>query len=239
MTTLGYLLHPDNRQLTFLMARATFVFLAVVASVILIASYANIDGQESVDALLAGIKESYWAPLFVIGIYILLNFGGIPQFLLVLGTLSAFGPWYGALYAWIATMSSSSVGFVLGHVFGGEMLRRYGGPRAKELSTRIGGHGILASALVRVLPAGPAIMVNMAAGVSHITYAKFFIGTGLGIAPKIALLTCVHIGLMSFGESRNPIFLMFVAGGIAAWFAAMMLARRAFRAWKPKGVQEP
>ncbi len=228
---------PDQRRLILLVGRALLVVAAVVALIVVMTSLASdlprdAQGNPDLSALIGLAQASPWAPFLVIAAYILLNFAGIPQFLLVGATVIAFGPWLGFAYAWIATMSSSSVGFWLGHFFGGELLRRFGGSRGNQFSERIGRHGIATSAIVRVVPAGPAIMVNMAAGVSHISYLKFLIGTGLGITPKILLVALVGKSLQAFVQNGNVVTLVAIAALIVAWVGLMIGARYAIKRWR-------
>jgi uncharacterized membrane protein YdjX (TVP38/TMEM64 family) len=126
-------------------------------------------------------------------------------------------------------MTSATVGFFLGHFFGGTLLRRYGGRRINRVRQKIAKHGILASALVRNLPAGPFIMVNMVAGVSHMPIRKYWIGTGLGILPKTILIAFLGQGLMSFLETRATQDLILIIVGIAAWIALIVLVRWAMK----------
>jgi len=225
---------PENRRLAVLITRAALVLLAVLATVIVVSRMAGIEGEGGVAELVGRFKDTAWAPFIVVAIYILLNFAGVPQFLLVGGTVVIFGPTIGFLYSWVATMASSTVGYIMGHLFGGEILRRFAGQRVNAFSERIGRHGIAASFIVRFIPAGPALMVNMAAGVSHIAYWKFLIGTGVGVGIKIAVVTLVSAGLLQFGERGNPLVLGVVIGSLLLWVGAMWAARRYYRRWRER-----
>ncbi len=230
---------PSQQRLAILIARSLAVVL-VLAALIAVGLFVSgdlprtADGTPDFGAMMQSTKDSVWAPVVVIAIYVLLNFAGIPQFLLVGATVVVFGPWLGFANAWIATMASSSVGFWLGHFFGGEILRRFAGDRANRFSHWLGRHGILASAIVRVVPAGPALGVNMAAGVSHISYAQFLIGTALGIAPKIALIAALGQSLQQFVISGDTDVLVITALSIVAWIAMMIVGRRVYTRWRAR-----
>ncbi len=224
---------PHQRRLMLLLGRALLVLLAVVGLVVFLGmALRSGDGTIDAQALIESARDSAWAPLLVVSIYVLLNFAGVPQFLLVGGTIVVFGPWIGFAYGWFGTLCSSSVGFWLGHFFGGELLRRFGGSQVNSVSARLAKHGILTSAIVRVVPAGPAIMVNMVLGVSHISYARFLLGTALGITPKILLIALVSEGVMEFVDSGNTLVLGGIAVLVFAWILAMIWARRVIGRWR-------
>ena len=189
----------------------------------------GIDREGGFDAILADVQNTPWAPFAVIGLFIALGLTGFPQFLMIGGAVVALGPWAGIVCAWTGTMLSATVGFFLGHFFGGRLLRRYGGRRVNGMSQKIAKHGILASALVRNLPAGPFIMVNMVAGMSHMPIRKYWIGTGLGILPKTLLIAFLGQGLMSFVKTRSAEDLVLIAVGLAAWIGLIVLVRWAMK----------
>jgi uncharacterized membrane protein YdjX (TVP38/TMEM64 family) len=77
----------------------------------------------------------------------------------------------------------------------------------------VGRNGLMASLIVRLVPAAPFIVVNMAAGVTAMRVSDFAIGTGIGIVPKI-LLTAF---------AGNSVVRAFNGGGFGA-FALLALA---------------
>jgi uncharacterized membrane protein YdjX (TVP38/TMEM64 family) len=93
----------------------------------------------------------------------------------------------------------------------------------------VGRNGFLAALTVRIVPSAPFIVVNMAAGVSHMRFLAFAAGTGAGIIPKTALVAFAGQGLIEF--LRHGDFTTAAVLGLAAlgWLAAMLWARRALR----------
>ncbi len=228
---------PAKRRLVILVARVAGLVVMIAALALLATQYlgqlpVTADGYPDFEYLLGQVRDSAWAPAVVVTLYILLNFAGIPQVLLMGATVIVFGPWYGFAYAWGATMASSSVGYILGKMFGGELLRRYGSDRVNRLSRWLAKRGILSSALVRFVPAGPAIMVNMICGASHIRYWQFALGTGMGIVPKILLVAGVSDYVMKYLDSGDTSTLV----GVGLWFAAIgaffLLSRWLMRRWR-------
>lgn len=192
--------------------------------------------------LMARAADSPWAIIGVISVFSLLALTGFPQILLFTATIIAFGPRTGAIYAWIATMISATLTFGMGHFLGGRWIRRLGGDRVQRTIDFIGGHGILASGLVRVVPSAPFIVVNAAAGAAHIPMWKFWTGTGIGIIPKILLVALLGIlapdadvlkdgvgGLVDFFTSRKPADLALVALIVTGWVGFLLAMRWVYK----------
>ena len=156
------------------------------------------------------IRESgYGLPLTVLT-FVLAAFLGAPQWALIAGVVVAFGPVNGGLYAWVATMVSASFDFWLGRLMGAERLRRYGGNLVNRIVSIVRKNGLVTSFAVRFVPTGPFVLVNMAAGVSHMKFPSFFLGTAFGIIPKIAIVALVGQGFISGSDGK------LVMGGFVA-----------------------
>ncbi len=170
-----------------------------------------------------------WALPVAVGAFAALAFLGVPQIVLIAAAVVAFGPWTGMLYSWIGTMVSSVVGFWLGRLFGGRLLRDVGGERVNKFMDLIGRNGFMASLIVRLVPSAPFIVVNMAAGVSPMRQRDFFGGTALGILPKIALTALAGHSAMK-GMSGGGLASYSVIGLVAvAWIGVGWFARRWLR----------
>ncbi|MDA8708499.1 TVP38/TMEM64 family protein [Hellea sp.] len=171
--------------------------------------------------------SGYGLPLTILT-FVLAAFLGAPQWALIAGVVVAFGPMSGGIYAWIATMVSATIDFWLGRWMGAERLRRYGGEFVNRIVRVVRKNGLVTSFAVRFVPTGPFVLVNMAAGVSHMKFLSFFLGTALGIVPKIAIVALVGQGLISGSEGKA---VMGIFIGLAVLLIVFMfLARRRLRA---------
>lgn len=202
----------------------------------------NLQEDGAVMDLMARAADSPWALVGVISVFSLLALTAFPQILLITVTVIAFGPKTGALYAWIATMASATLTFGMGHFLGGRWVLRLGGERVQKTIGFIGRHGVLASGLVRVVPSAPFIVVNAAAGAAHIPMWKFWLGTGIGIIPKILVVAVLGAftpsaevlkegvsGVVDFFTSREPMDLAIIILVIAAWLGFLLLVRWIYR----------
>ena len=148
----------------------------------------GLNGAANVEHLLGAGVRGPWAPVIAIAAFTGLAFLGAPQFVLIAAAVVAFGPWYGFVYSWVGNLISAVVGFLIGRRFGASILRDYGGKGLNQFIDMVGRNGFWASAVVRLVPSAPFIMVNMAAGVTPMRLWAFIAGTALGSTPKIALI---------------------------------------------------
>jgi len=188
----------------------------------------NLDGESAAERFIGAGRGTIWAPVVAILAFVLLGLTGFPQFVMIGAAVLLFGPWYGFLYSWMGTVLSANLGFALGHFFGADILRRFGGDRANQVSALVGKRGIMASALVRVVPSAPFIVVNMAAGVSHISLSQFNIGTGIGIVPKMAFIAFIGGSLLALTQGANLWILAAVAVVVVAWVVGGLWLRRTY-----------
>ena len=203
-------------------------------------SLLNLERDGQLERLIYAAAQSPWAVPIVVAIFVVLALTGFPQILLITATIIAFGARQGAIYAWLATMISATFTFGLGWWYGGRFARRFGGERVQGTIDFIGRHGVIASALIRVVPSAPFIVVNAAAGAARIPLWKYWIGTGAGIVPKILLVVALGAvapggnglsdgveGIVGFFTSRAPQDFALVAVIIVVWIGVLLLARRA------------
>jgi len=179
--------------------------------------------------MMASLKESPWAIPITIGLFCGLAFIGAPQWMLVTGSVLAFGPWYGGMLAWVGSLSSASLGFWIGHFVGADRLQRLDAQLIQKLSAAVRKNGFMTSLVVRLVPTGPAILVNLAAGVSKMKFQHFFLGTAVGIVPKIIVIALISQGLIS-GLSGSMMAVFFAVLAIVAillsWLARKRLESR-------------
>ena len=199
-------------------------------------------GLDQINRMIAAAAESPYAIVGVVSIFSLLAMTGFPQILLITATVIVFGPVEGALFAWIATMASATLTFGLGHFLGGRWVSRLAGDRVQRTINFLHHRGALASGLIRVVPSAPFIVVNSAAGAAHIPLWKYWLGTGLGIIPKISVVAFLGVffpdaqtlsegvdGVVDFFTSRRPQDIALIAGVIALWLGFLLLVRFIYR----------
>lgn len=149
----------------------------------------------------------------------------VPQWALIASAIAAFGLIEGSAIAWFATMVS-----VTAHVFAARALER----RFKErlhiqrlayLKTLFVRNSVQSGFIVRLIPTGPAILVNVAAGLFGVSRGGFLLGTAFGIMPKILLTGIVASELISSAQGKQ--FSLWLAVGAVGLIALSLMTRRA------------
>lgn len=204
----------------------SLIFTLLISFIILVVLVGGLTGGaidfEAVQSLMSGIRDSKSAIFVVIIIFIAASFLGAPQWALITACVVGFGPMWGAVYAWTATLCSATVNFFVARILGQRRLSRLKGPRLERLLTRVEQNGVLWSFVVRLVPTGPFILVNFAAGLSTIRYPAFLTGTAFGIVPKILVMALIAKGIF-VGLNGKLISLMFIGLAVIAiimtfWF---------------------
>ena len=186
----------------------------------------GVHGPGDVQGWMGAGARGPWAPVIAIGGFTFLAFLGAPQFVLIAAAVLAFGPWFGFVYSWIGNLISAVTGFFIGRRFGSRVLRDYGGKGLNQFIDMVGRNGFWASAMVRLVPSAPFIMVNMAAGVTPMSIWSFIFGTALGSTPKIALVAFAGHSVVAGMSGKGAWHWLGLTLVAAAWIGAGLLARR-------------
>jgi len=206
-----------------------FVLFGGLGAVLLVAAPAlGLQGQAGVQRWLA-LVHGPWALPMAVAAFAILAFLGAPQFVMIGAAAVVFGPWNGALYSWIGTLVSALVGFELGRAFGGGIIADLNSRTVDKVLALVGRNGFMATLMVRLAPAAPFIVVNMAAGVARVRRGAFALGTAIGITPKILLIAFTG-GALTGAMRGDEIQIGLLLFAIALWVGAAFFARRWMRA---------
>ena len=220
-------------------ARAVWITLALFALVAVVFVFGrfglNIEPSSVQTWFQNAASEWYALPVTVL-VFSCLAFLGVPQFALIGAAVFAFGPVLGFSYSWAATMVSASITFWTGRFLGAETVRRYGGETVNRISSFVGRNGFFASMIVRIVPSAPFIVVNMAAGVSHMSYLAFIAGAGVGVIPKTAVIAFFGGSLMALFSGGGWMAWIALAAAAGLWIVIMLAARRLLRRPETEGL---
>ena len=157
-----------------------------------------------------------WGALIVvIGIAVILVVPVVPATVLQVGAGLVFGPWLGFGLTLLGDVIGALVGFAIARRWGHQVVRtRLSAPEQgafDDLCVRITPTGML---LLRVLPGPAYTLVSFAAGCSSMSWWQYLLGSLLGVAPGLLVLTVA--GDLS---TSNPV----LAVGIAVGFVLLMV----------------
>lgn len=209
--------------------RAVLVGLCLLLAVLAIFAAGRagmLPNADEVTSWMQALSDSPWGVVAVVAIFCVSAFIGVPQFALIAAAVAIFGPWHGAAYSWIANMVSGALTFWVGRIAGEQAFRRYAGARIQKLSRIVGRNALAASAIVRNVPAGPFLIVNMAFGVSDAKFRDYWIGMAIGIIPKIALVAFAGRSILAAFQGNIGIALLAAAGAVAVYVGAFVYFRR-------------
>lgn len=150
----------------------------------------------------AAVESSLWAPVLVIAAFLVAAATLFPINILIAGVAAAFGPWLGFVYASIGVLISALVTYAAGRWLGSNFLKDLLGKRLNRVRERVVRQGIVAVAAIRLVPVAPFTVVNLTAGASEIKLSDYFVGTLLGLAPGLIIMS--FLGHQATDVFANP-----------------------------------
>lgn len=178
---------------------------------------------------LAAIQHEPWAVPTAISAYVLFASLGVPQIVLITALVVVFGPWAGLAYSWTGKMFACALGFWVGRRFGARIVARHAGPKLSDFMRMLERRGFWASALIRLVPTVPSVLINIAAGATPIRFRDFIAGTAIGSVPKMAMFAFGgHAAMVAVHENALWAWGL-LAGVIALWITLAVLGRRWMR----------
>lgn len=181
--------------------------------------------EDRLEDWLAGYRVGPWGLVAAVVVFTLSAFIGVPQFLLIAASVVAFGPWFGFLYSWIATIASAAVTYWLGRGPTARTLERYGGGTVERIRRFVGRNAFSASFIIRNVPSAPFIVVNMAFGAVRASFPAYLAGCALGVLPKTALVAFFGGSFMA-AVSGDGVWTSVILAAVAAVWLVLMLAVR-------------
>ncbi len=149
-----------------------------------------------------------------------------PLTLLVVAAGLLLGPWLGFACAFAGALISALCGFLLGRVLGRSGLDRLSGSRLHRLSRRLADQGILAVAMLRLVPVAPYTVVNLVAGATHLRLGAFLLGSALGLAPGVLGLAVFSGSLLRALADPGPGTLLLLVAVAAVLVGGALTLRR-------------
>jgi phosphatidylserine/phosphatidylglycerophosphate/cardiolipin synthase-like enzyme/membrane protein DedA with SNARE-associated domain len=183
---------------------------------------------ETLTRLGARIAGSPFAGLAVVATFVVASLVVAPFTLLVVATALVFTPGLAFLYAMAGAVAAAMTNYAIGAHLGRRLVRRLVGARLNRLGRKLADRGILAVALLRLVPIAPFTVVNLAAGASHLRARDFFFGTLLGLVPGVFAMTFFVDGLLAlvFSTDRFDYRLLLLAGTLLVLLLVVGIRRQ-------------
>ena len=158
-------------------------------------------GSANVDAVVDYIRS--YGP-YAMGIsFALMVFSSVvaplPAFLITFSNAAIFGWWQGAILSWSSAMAGAALCFFIARALGRDTVEKFAGRGAlagvEDYFAKYGSRTIL---ICRLLPFVSFDAVSYFAGLTPVTFAAFFIATGVGQLPATVVYSYVG-GMLTGG----------------------------------------
>jgi phospholipase D1/2 len=207
---------------TVMAAAGTAVALAGLALAWRYTPLSNYTDLGYVSSLIAQHAQSAFAPLYAVALFMLGGLVVFPVIVLIAATAAALGPWVGALTATAGVLMSALLLFMIGRLMGHKRLQAILGARALRVQNSIVGRGVVAVAMIRMVPIAPFTLVNVLAGASQLRLSDFLIGTLLGMAPGIITMAALGAQIADFARHASWSTALPLGLTIVLWIAVCL-----------------
>jgi uncharacterized membrane protein YdjX (TVP38/TMEM64 family) len=177
------------------------------------------DGDDLLDAARRA-RGLPFAPLLALACFAVGGLLVFPVNLLIAACIVVFGPAIGGLLALAGSVLSAWLVHEIGRRWPPETTRRWFGARGERLRERIVGHGLIAIAIVRIVPVAPYSVVGFVAGVARVHRGDYLIGTALGMAPGVALYVLFVDRALAVLADPHPLAWLLLAMALALLVAS-------------------
>ncbi len=184
-----------------------------------------------VSSVISSYSQSALAPLFAVMVFVLGGLVVFPVVVLIAATAAALGPWMGAFSATAGVLASSLALFIIGRFLGHKRLQSLLGARALRVQRRIVGKGVVAVAMIRMVPVAPFSLVNVLAGASQLRLPDFLIGTVIGMAPGIVVMAALGAQIADFARNASWSNAIPLGLTILAWIAICLAVQFVVTWW--------
>ncbi len=221
--------------------------LAALAAGIAISFAAGLDRYLSFDALAQNrgallewaAAHGPEAALVYVGVYI-----AVVAFSLPGGTIATlaggflFGTWLGGALAATGATIGATVIFLAARTALGDFLRAKAGPSLAAFEAGFRENALSYMLVLRLVPAFPFFLVNLAPAFLGVTLRTYFVGTLIGILPATFVFASIGAGLGSvFDRGERPDLGIIVSAPVLLpllGLAALALIPVAVRAWRKR-----
>lgn len=132
----------------------------------------------------------------------------------------------------MGAIASAVVTYSIGAAIGRLSLERALGPRMSRVRRNIVRRGMLAVATVRLVPIAPFTLVNLVAGASRIPFTDFVLGTAIGMAPGLVVISVLGHQIWSTVGQPTLRNLVLFAMAMFGWLAISAGAQALLLRWR-------
>lgn len=164
-------------------------------------------------ATLERLREAWWTPLVLLGLYLVVGPLGAPVSPVLLAGGAIYGPLLGSVYNVLGTLLSAVLSFLVARALGRDFVVHFAGERLKPVERFLADRGFWTLVRTRFLPF-PFVVVNYGAALAGVPLGLFAVSSAVGLAPSVTVYTYFWSALArgaAGGEMRSAFFNLFVA----------------------------
>jgi uncharacterized membrane protein YdjX (TVP38/TMEM64 family) len=187
--------------------------------------------REKMVATLEHLRASWWSPLVLIGLYVVLSPTGLPVSPLIFAGGVVFGVWWGWLYNFIGSLLGATSTYLLARALGRQLVEHVAG---ETLLNKVEGilerHGFWNLVRSRFLPI-PFAVINYGAAFAGIRLPVFLTASAVGLAPSMVIWTYFGYAIYSVtSEGRQAVIRnLLIALAIALILTFLVPVRKAWK----------
>lgn len=186
----------------------TIITLSVIVAVILVVFLTPLRQYLSIESLkgfIESARESVWAPLIYIAIYIIAVIFAVPGFALTIVAGPIFGLWWGTLYVVIASNIGTQITFFISRFAGRDFIARIIKHESflDKISKKFEKNDFLVMLYIRLIPLFPFNVINYLCGLTPVRYKSYTIATFVGMLP--GTFVYVYLSTSAVNIRENPL----------------------------------
>jgi uncharacterized membrane protein YdjX (TVP38/TMEM64 family) len=167
-----------------------------------------------------------WGPVAMLALYVIGGFVMMPLLALLTATALVFDPVPAIAIALTGSLlNAAAVYFAGAKLIRNWAERSFGEPIAR-VRNALQSRGVIAVAMIRMVPVAPFSLVNVAAGSVGIPFRDYLFGTFLGLAPGTVLICVFGQELKDLLRDPSPGRVLTVVAIAAAWILLSLAIQR-------------
>ncbi len=186
----------------------TIITLSIIVVIVLVVLLTPLRLYLSIDSLegfVESARESIWAPLIYVAIYIVAIIFAIPGFALTIIAGPIFGLWLGTLLVVIASNIGTQITFFISRFAGRDFVSKMIKNKSflDKLSNKFEENDFLVMLYIRLIPLFPFNIINYLCGLTPVRYKSYTLATFIGMLPGSFIYVYLSTSVVNIRE--NPL----------------------------------
>ena len=187
---------------------------------------AEIVTVENILSWTRAVRGTWWAPIAMVGAYVLGSLMLFPRPVLTLVSVMSFGVALGLVYATGGVILSAAVTYWLGRMMKRDTVRRIAGEDFEKAGEVLRKNGVIAVFGANMLPTPPFAVQNIIAGAARIPLWKFLLGTVLSLIPGILAWTVFGDQLVNAMDQEGKVNYWMIGAAVIFLVGFTFVARK-------------